>query len=252
MNTRFTFYELKRLATDKASLFFSVALPVFLYLVFGASMDIGDDPMKDGNLNAYVMISMALYAGAIGAVGGAGTAVVDYQSGWSRQLALTPLTHREYLSSQVVGIFVRAAFPVLAVYITGFIAGAQMPTAAWILSCVLCILCSIPFGFYGMAAALLLRGYSAVSIAATSLVVLFFAANAFTPLTETLLNIAQYTPAYGPVALSRFPLSDGAQVISSEPWILDHSVWAAVGNTAAWSIIFIGISVLLLRRDKQK
>ena len=204
----YTLFELKRLATDKEGIFFSVGLPVILYLIFGSATSYGDKPLNGGNINAYVMIGMALFAGATGAVSGASAAVVDYQSGWGRQLALTPLTHRHYLGAQTFSLFVRASLPVAAVYITGFFAGEQMPATAWALSCALCIAGAIPFGFYGATIAQLLRSYSAVNIASTSLVVLFFAANAFTPLSENLLKLAQYTPAYGLVALARFPLSD--------------------------------------------
>ena len=63
---RFALYDLSRLRKDLATLFFSVVLPVFFYLLFGASQNYSDMPLGDGNVAAFVMIGMALYAGIAG------------------------------------------------------------------------------------------------------------------------------------------------------------------------------------------
>lgn len=89
---RFAAYDLRRLLGDWAMLFFSMVLPVVLYLVFGAAMGYGSERVGSGNVKAYVMVGMALYAGITGAVAAAGSVVVEADTGWGRQLALTPLT----------------------------------------------------------------------------------------------------------------------------------------------------------------
>ena len=74
-------HELLRLRRDMTTLFFSVGLPIFFYLIFGAMQEYGDQEMNGGNVSAFVMLGMAFYAGVVGAVGAAGTSVTDNRSG---------------------------------------------------------------------------------------------------------------------------------------------------------------------------
>ncbi|MDC7104825.1 ABC transporter permease [Corynebacterium falsenii] len=248
----FVFLNLRRILMDKAGLFFSIALPIFFYIIFGATQSYGDQPLNSGNVNAYIMIGMALYAGAVGAIGGASTSVVEGVSGWNRQLALTPLTQGQLLASQLVPLIVRAALPVIAVYIAGVVGGAQMPLSTWIATGLITVAVSIPFGLYGIAWAQLLRSSTAISIASSSMVVLAFAGNILTPLPESFMDVVRFTPAYGAGALARYPLSDGMQAISGDPGTLTDPLIYAVVNVAAWAAIF-GLAVVLLnRRDKTR
>ncbi|WKD60143.1 hypothetical protein CCICO_00400 [Corynebacterium ciconiae DSM 44920] len=244
--------NLSRVFTDKAGLFFSIALPVFFFLVFGAAQPFGDQPLHDGNITAYVMIGLAFYAGAVGAVGGAGATVLEGLSGWNRQLALTPLSGRMLFAAQLAPVTLRALLPVVAVYITGALTGAEMPAAAWALSGVLCVLVSIPFGFYGVAWAMVLRSTTSVAVSSASLVVLAFVGNLFTPLPESMMPIVRLTPAYGAGALARYPLSEGTQAIADAPGMISDPLSYAVVNVVAWALLFGTIVVLLNRRDKSR
>jgi len=69
---RFAGYNFLRLRRNLAPLFFTTILPVFFYLLFGTLMDVGSLPIHTGKFAALQMISMALYGGGAGAVGGAG------------------------------------------------------------------------------------------------------------------------------------------------------------------------------------
>ncbi|AZA10919.1 ABC transporter permease [Corynebacterium gerontici] len=249
---RFLVLSLRRSLSDKAFLFFSIALPVFFYIIFGATQSYGDKQLFDGNVNAFVMIGMAWYAGAVGAVGSAGATVVELNSGWNRQLALTPLRQSRLALARFIALLVHAALPVLAVYIAGAIGGATMTPGDWIASGALCVLTSVPFGIYGIGWAKLLRTPSSVSIAASSLVVLAFAGNAFSPLPESFLSFARFTPAYGAAALARYPLGEGMQAIAAEPYSVTDPLSYAVINALAWTLLFVLVVVLLHRRDKAR
>ena len=77
-----------------------------------------------------------------------------------------------------------------------------------------------------------------------------FLGNAFTPMPESFMPFARFTPIYGSVSLARYPLSDGIQAISSDPYTVDDPLWYALVNIAAWTLIFALICTLLWRRDK--
>ncbi|QFQ02676.1 hypothetical protein CUROG_06600 [Corynebacterium urogenitale] len=249
---RFALYDLSRLRKDLATLFFSVALPVFFFLLFGAAQEYGDMPLGDGNVSAYVMIGMALYAGITGATAASGSSVVEDQTGWGRQLALTPLSTGQVLFTNLMNIAVRAVLPITAVYITGALTNAFMPAEEWILSFLLTIVAAVPFGFYGMAWALAFPSTNAVSVASTSVVLIAFAANLLMPLTESLLAISRFTPGYGAAALARWPLAEGAQTIQGDDFIIHDPLWLVLVNIGAWTAIFIAICVVLRNRDKER
>ena len=56
--------EVRRLLRNRRTLIFSIVLPVVFFLVFGLNAQYAGDAVGNGNVSAYVMISMALY-GAI-------------------------------------------------------------------------------------------------------------------------------------------------------------------------------------------
>lgn len=246
----FALHDLRRLYRDGAMLFFSMGLPVLFYLVFGQAMGFGDEPVGKGNVSAYIMIGMALYAGVTGAVAAAGQIVVESTTGWGRQLALTPLTHGQLLASRLLGIMIRSVLPVAAVFIVGALTGASMPGTAWATSFLLCVVGAIPFGFYGMMWSQMWPTENSVSIAGTSIVVLAFLGNLFMPLPETMMTVGRFSPLYGPASLARAPLTEGYQSVSYDPGLVHDPLWWAVVNFLAWSAVFILIVLALHNREK--
>lgn len=245
----FALHNLKRLKSDFSSLFFNVALPVLLYVIFDAAQSEPSE-IGNGNTSAYLMIGMALYAGVSGAVSQSSQVVVEHLSGWGRQLALTPLRPSQLALARLLVIFVNVALPVAAVFITGAFANSEMETSTWIWSYVITVLVALPFGFYGLIWAQALKTFTAVSIASTSVVLLAFAANTFFPLTEGLIAIARFTPMYGASLLARWPLTEGLQIIQGEPYWIEDPLWQPVLSIIVWTLIFALISLALDSREK--
>ena len=77
-------HDLLRLRRELTVLVFSVVLPIFFYLLFGAMDDYTDEPVDGGNISALVMLGMAVYAGVTGAVGAAGSTITEAERGSSR------------------------------------------------------------------------------------------------------------------------------------------------------------------------
>ncbi|EPD30290.1 ABC transporter permease [Gleimia europaea] len=248
----YVLYNVKRLLSDWSLLAFGIGLPVVLYLVFGATLADMEVKLAHGNLAAYVMISMAVYGGITGAVGQIGTTVVESNTGWSRQLALTPLTRRKQVAGLIVPAVISIVLPVVAVFLTGFLTGSQMSGKAWVTSFLFACLSSIPFTFYGSAVAYAFRSPTAVSIAATALVPLAFFGNMFAPISQTMLKIGVFTPMYGPAALSRYWLTDGFQSVSQEPWFVEHEGWMGIVNILVWAVLFVVATALLRSRTLER
>lgn len=220
------------------STFFVVMLPAALYIMFGALSDFSDEPAGHGNVAAYNMVSMAVYGAALATSSIAGSAAVERQKGWGRQLGLTGLTGPSYILGKVLVALAMAVLPIVVLGIVGAATGARLDGAErWAATGALTLAASLPFAFYGLAAALLFRSEAAVSAAAGLLVVLAFFGNLFMPLSGTMLTIAKFTPMYGAATLARWPMLEGA-TISMDGSMGSEPAWAMVANVAAWTLIF--------------
>ena len=247
---KFAGHELLRLRRDMPTLFFSVGLPIFFYLLFGSLQDYGEHEVNGGNYAAFVMLGMAFYAGVVGAVGAAGSHVTNSRTGWGRQLALTPLHPWQLAFANSVSIAVRAVLPIVAVFIVGALTRAKMQPDQWALSLLVCVLCSIPFGFYGLAWALLVPKENTVSVATASIVILAFAGNVFMPLSGTLLDVGRLTPMFGAMTLVRWPLAEGGHIAGTE--LVYEPMWHAWVSIAVWTAIFVGFCLFMGKRDKNR
>jgi len=248
----FALHNLKRLKSDFASLFFNIALPVVLYLIFGASQPDGEAEIANGNMAAYVMLAMALYAGVSGAVSQASTVVVEQSTGWGRQLALTPLSDTQLTAARFLVVLIHVALPVAAVFLAGAVTKAQMEPWTWLWTYLITVAVALPFGFYGRIWAQAMRSYTAVSIAATSVVLLAIAANLLIPLTEDLLSFARFTPLYGAAVLSRWPLTEGEQFVQTDPYWVTDPLWVPAVSIIFWTALFTLTSLALDRREKHR
>lgn len=252
MNTTYTTLELKRVTRDYANLFFIAGLPAFLYVIFGAASDFGDDTLAGGNVTMYVMVSMAAYGAVMATTSLGGMAAVERMQGWGRQLALTPMSDSAFIASKAIVALTIAALPVALIFLIGFLSGAEGSPSAWIWSAVIVTAGATTFALFGLAVGQAFRTEGAVSAAAGSLVILAFLGNVFMPLSGALLTFAKFTPLYGYVALARYPVTDGVVVSSSEGALGTEALWIPALNVGVWTLIFAVAAVWLVRRGRSR
>lgn len=245
---RYSGFEFARVLRNIQSTFFIVVLPVALFLMFGMDQGSQTEQAGHGNVTALVMVSMALYGAVIATTSQAGSAAVERQSGWSRQLALTALSSAGYVVGKMLVALAISLLPILAVNIAGMLVGAQFDSV-WLQvnSAVLCLVGAIPFTLFGLATALVFRSDAAVGAASGLVVVLAFFGNLFMPLSGSLLSIARFTPLYGPALLVRWPLLEGG-VATSDSTLVQDPMWVALAGIVAWTIIFGVICLVAARR----
>src|SRR5690625_3239684 len=217
MNLTYTGIELRRVGRDYISMFFVAILPAFMYIVFGAAMAWSDAPIGNGNAAMYTMISMAAFGAVTATVGVGGMAAVERMQGWGRQLGLTPMSDAQYVTVKAAVAFVIAIIPITLIYVLGYFTGATGSAAAWWLSALALLVGAAVFSLYGLLAGLLFRSEAAVGAASGSLVIFAFLGNIFFPLSGAMLNVAQFTPLYGLVALAQSPLHAGMMLCTPAP-----------------------------------
>lgn len=252
MNATYLVLELRRIVRDPATLFFTVGLPAFLYLIFGAAQADGDHRLANGNVAMYVMVGMAAY-GAITATNDiGGMAAVERMQGWARQLGLTPMTDAGYVAVKATVALLVACLPVGLVFGLGALTAAEGTGRAWVLSALTVLLGAVTFSLLGLAVGLAFRAEAAVSVASGMLVVLSFLGNLFFPLSGALLELARFTPLYGYAYLARYPVNEGVLTDTDGNLVGADPLWVPITNVLVWTAIFATAAVLLVRRGRAR
>ena len=241
--------ELRRVLRDPVTLFFTIALPAFLFLIFGTSESWAGEKVGNGNVAMSIMIAMAAYGAVTATVGIGGQAAVERAQGWGRQLGLTPLRDSSYVGVKVALAATIALGPIAVIYVLGAIVGAEGDASAWALSALVLVVGSLVFALYGLCFGLLFRSEAAISGASGSVVILGFLGNIFFPLTGALLTVAKFTPLYGYASLARYPLTEG-WIVSGDAAPIHEPLWMPVTNVIVWTMILAIAATLLVRRGR--
>ncbi len=241
--------DLFRSLREPANLFFVIAFPLAMYLVFGRlNASAGNyGPHAHGNVSASVMLAMASFSACLGATSASAAAAVEQSAGWGRQMAVTGQGLRGYLVVKTGTAVGTAALPVTVVLTAGALTDSLMEGWAWAASPLICLIGVLPFVLWGLAAGMWLPSSASIGIA-TSLVSLFaFIGNTFMPLNHTLLTISRFTPMYGATALARWPLGEGWVYVPDRQGGVHDPLWMPLANLVAWTLIF-GLLVIGARR----
>ena len=241
---RFAGLDLRRRLRNRVEMFFVVALPAFMYLVFGLG---SDEAVGSGNVAMYVMLSMAAY-GAVSATSGvAASAVLERSQGWGRQLALTPMSPLSFVAVKTAVAMTIASVPVALVLAVGAATGARGSASDWLLGGAIVWAGSALFAVYGVAVCSVFRTENAAGIASGLVVVMAFLRNVFAPVSGVMLDIGRLTPLYGYAALARYPLTEGWTAGGAH-----DPLWLPVANVLAWTAIFTLTAVWGVRRGRER
>ncbi len=238
-NTTMLSIELKRMLRNRRTVIFALIFPAAMFFVFGSGSQ-GDEKVGQGNVSAYVMVSMALYGGAlIAASTGAGVAV-ERALGWSRQLRLTPLNPAVYITVKAFVALVMGGLAILVVNVIGAVQGKpQMPTMTWIWCALLTLVCVMTFAALGVFVGYIVPGENAMQILGPGLALLSFLGGLFIPLSQyspMIRDIAYWTPMYGVAEVARAPLT--------------HELpWYAVVNAVVWLGLFVAGAAWRMSKD---
>lgn len=231
--------ELKRMLRNRRTMIFSLIFPAAMFFVFGSGSQ-GDERVGEGNVSAYIMVSMALYGGAlIAASTGAGVAV-ERALGWSRQLRLTPLNPAVYIVVKAFVALVMGAVAIAVVNLIGALQGKpQMPLHIWIECGLLTLVCVMTFAALGVFVGYIVPGENAMQILGPGLALLAFLGGLFIPLAQyspAIRDIAYWTPMYGVAEVARAPLT--------------HELpWYAVLNAVGWLTLFVAGAAWRMSKD---
>ena len=133
-------------------------------------------------------------------------------------------------------------------FAAGLATGAEASDAwRWWASAGIILALGLMFGLYGLGVGLFFNSDSAAALASISMKFFAFFGNVFIPLDGFMLDIARFTPLYGFVALSRWPLTEGVLTTGqSDP------LWMIVANIVAWVIVFAVLVTVGVKRSRSR
>lgn len=231
--------ELRRLFRNRRTVIFTLLLPAGLALAFGSQSG-WEQPVGEGNLAAYILISMAMYGAATTAAGVGSVVALERSVGWSRQLRLTPLNPVAYILAKAVVALAMGALSILTVNLIGMLQGkVEMPVSVWVTAMMVTLFCTLTFAALGVFAGYVFPRENAMQILGPGLALLSFLGGLFIPLSAyapVVRHIAYWTPMYGVAEVTRAPLT--------------HELpWYAVVNAIAWFLIFIAGAAWRMSKD---
>jgi ABC-2 type transport system permease protein len=242
LNTTLLRIELRRMLRNRRTLIFALVFPTVMFFAFGSGKQ-GNERLGHGlhgNVAAYVMVSMALYGGALMAASGGAMVATERALGWSRQLRLTPLHPMAYIAVKAFVAVAMAALSVLIVNVVGAFKGTpQMPTDTWIYCALLSLVCTLTFASLGVFVGYVVPGENVMQILGPGMAMLSFLGGLFIPLTQyshAVRLIAYWTPMYGVSEVARAPLT--------------HELpWYAVVNALGWFALFVAGAAWRMSKD---
>jgi ABC-2 type transport system permease protein len=117
LNGPFLAIELRRLLRNRRTVIFTLIMPPAFFLIFGTADVYTSQSVGNGNVTAFIMVSMALYGAMLATTSGGASVSVERSQGWTRQLRLTPLRPATYVFTKVLVAMVMGLAAVVVVAI---------------------------------------------------------------------------------------------------------------------------------------
>ncbi len=241
-NTTLLRIELMRMLRNRRTTIFTLVFPAAMFFAFGSNEAAKHERAGEGNVSAYILLSMALYGAALIAASAGSTVALERSVGWSRQLLITPLV-------PVVYILVKAWSPSSwapsrSVSSCSSASSRAMPRSlhVWLVGPLVTLLCTLTIAALGVFVGYIVPGENAMQILGPGLALLSFLGGVFIPIDQyapVVRDIAYWTPMYGVAEIARYPLT--------------HELpWYALVNAGGWFLVFIAGAAWRMSKDTSR
>ncbi|MEU0742160.1 ABC transporter permease [Streptomyces sp. NPDC006134] len=238
--------ELARTLRNRKFLFFSVLHPALLFLIIAGNADGTTELDGTGlTLPAYIMVSMASF-GALTAVltGNSERIAKERESGWVRQLRLTPLPGRGYVLAKTASAAVAGLPSIVVVFaVAAAVKGVRLDAWQWLALTGAIWAGSLVFAALGVAIGYLASGDTARPVTMVVYFGLSLLGGLWMPATTFpwwLRDVARWLPTHAYAALGR------SIEQSHAPQVQDLALLAAC------FALFAGGAAWLYRKDTLK
>lgn len=234
--------EILRSARNRKFLFFSMIYPSVLYLLIAGGADDKELPGMQISMPLYYMVAMAAF-GAMTAVllGNSEKIAKEREQGWVRQLRLTALPGRGYVTAKIAAAATVSLPSIVLVLVVAAVAkGVRLDAWQW-LTIALCTWAgSFVFAALGVAIGYLATGDAVRPLTMIIYFALALAGGLWMPLTilpQWLQNVAEWLPTHAYAALGQ------AVEVGNAPQLKD------AGILVAYLALFTAAAAWLYRKD---
>ncbi|RRQ25821.1 ABC transporter permease [Rhodococcus sp. Eu-32] len=237
--------EITRLIRNRRTVVFTLVMPPVFFVIFGTQSDYTSNyAFANGNVTAFIAISMAVYGAMLAATSGGAMVSVERAQGWSRQLRLTPLRPVAYIVTKMSVAMTMGLASVVVVFAVAAAFGADMPLWVWLSTGVIAWLGSSVFAAFGLFMGYLLPSENVMQVLGPVLAVLAFAGGLFVPLADNgwFPILARFTPLYGLATVARAPFTEPSA----------GTLAIAAVNLVVWAAVFVVGAAMLFRRDTRR
>ena len=238
----YTRFELLRTARNRRFLVFSLGFPLVIYfLVAGPNRN--EASLGGTGLSAplYYMLGLAAF-GTMNTMLATGARIAgERQTGWNRQLRITPLSPRAYFRAKILTSYALALVTIAVLYASGMALGVRLSLDTWAEMTGLVLIGLIPFAALGILFGHLFTTDSIGPVLGGSTAILAFLGGAWFPITGGVFHvIAESRPSYWLVAASRVGV--GGQAWGVTGWLV----------IAAWTVVTAVLATRAYRRDTKR
>jgi ABC-2 type transport system permease protein len=239
----YTRFELLRTFRNKRFLLFSLGFPLALYLVIAlpgrSQHDFGGTGI---DLPLYYMVGLASFGTMMAMVSSGARIAGERQTGWTRQLRITPLSTRAYFRAKVVTAYAMAGTTIVVLYVAGIAIGVRMPAGEWLQMTALLLVGLLPFAALGVLLGHLMTVDSMGPATGGIISLLAIVSGTWFPVPDhgVLHDIAQALPSYWLTQASHVSL--GGDGWSSTGWLV----------VAGWTVVLVRLAGYAYRRDTKR
>jgi ABC-2 type transport system permease protein len=238
----YLYYELLRTLRNRRFLFLALGFPLFFYFLIAGPNRNEQDFLNTGlSAPLYYMVGLAAF-GTISAMLSSGTRIAgERESGWNRQLRITPLSPRAYLRAKVITAYMMALLTIAVLFIAGVTLGVRLPAAEWVRMTGLMLVALVPFAALGVFVGHLLTSDTIGPAVGGLTGLLAFVSGTWFPIGHgTLYQIARLLPSYWLVQASHVALGGPGWTAFG---------WAVV---VVWAVVLGALAMAAYLRDTKR
>jgi ABC-2 type transport system permease protein len=233
-------YELLRTLRNRRFFLLSLGFPLVLYyLIAGANRNVHDLAGSGISAPVYYMVGLASFGTMSAMLSSGGRIATERAAGWNRQLRISPLSPRAYLSAKVLTAYMLALISMAALYAAGATLGVSLDAGDWLEMTGLIIVGLIPFAPLGIAIGHRLTPDAIGPAIGGGISLLAFLGGTWFPIPSSgfLHDVAQFLPSYWLVQASH--VAFGASAWPARAWFV----------IAAWTVVLSVLAARFYRLD---
>jgi ABC-2 type transport system permease protein len=231
-------FELRRTFRNRRFLLFALGFPLVFFWLIAAPQH---NKMISGTgltFATYYMVSLASFGTMASMISTGARIAGERETGWTRQLRISPLSVRAYFRAKVLTAYALALSSLLVLYISGSLLGVSLSAARWLAMTGLIMIGLLPFAALGILVGHLVNTDSVGPLMGGLVSILAFLSGTWFAITSGFLHtFGQFLPSWW--------------LVQARNVALDGHAWGARGwiTVALWTAILAAGAAWAYRRD---